>query len=314
MNYIETKETYLDKDHSIIMEENKINMALPKVSLDQWIIFQTIIQTGSFANAANTLHKSQSSISYNMTKMQELMGIELFKISGRKAVLTKAGELILKRSQKIVSQLSQLENSIAHYKDGTEHQFTILIDELFPIELLANTLNEFEALYPSTHVMLINCRSEICQSSLQKSKADCAITRNKVRADSEKIITLECYPYAHPDYGLHADEQKLCLPSLHHHRQIIHEAFSVPKVENSCHHCCQWQVDSLNLMMELIASKQGYGWLPCLHAEKSHLPLKRLNIESDISIQHPLYLSNADPMLISNTQQTFIKIIKNLFQ
>lgn len=296
------------------MKKIKKVASLPKITLDQWIIFQTIVETGSFSSAAEALFKSQSTISYNINKMQELMGIKLFEFSNKKAELTDAGKLILKRSQHIVSQLSQLENAINHFKHGNHHQFILLVDELLPIELLSKSLNFFESKFPTTHVVLINSRTDVFQESIQNRKIDCAITRNKVRVDSEKLLTLECYPYAHPDYELHqlSNDAPIDLPLLHHHRQIIHNALILPKISDGCHHCCEWYVDSLSMMMELIANQQGYGWLPSFHAQKSNLPLKPLPIASDIQMQQELYITNNDPNLTNDTQKAFSEILKNI--
>ena len=151
------------------MDKNTLNMTLPKVSLDQWIIFQTIVQTGSYINAAKMLNKSQSSIGYNITKMQELIDIKLFDIKGSKAVLTEMGELILKRSQIIVNQISQLESSIAHYKKSSAYKFKLLVDELFPVDLLAIILERFEKYHPATHVMLVNHRTSLSKRAFMES-------------------------------------------------------------------------------------------------------------------------------------------------
>ena len=45
-------------------------MAL-RVTLDQWLVLQAIIDEGGFAQAANALHRSQSSISYAARKLQD---------------------------------------------------------------------------------------------------------------------------------------------------------------------------------------------------------------------------------------------------
>ena len=76
------------------------------------------------------------------------MGIKLFEFVNKKAELTGAGKLILKRSQHIVSQLSQLENAITHFKKGDHHKFTILVDELFPIDLQINLFDKLANIYP----------------------------------------------------------------------------------------------------------------------------------------------------------------------
>ena len=62
-----------------------------------------------FAQAAEATHRSQSSVSYTVARMQEQLGVPLLRIEGRKAVLTEAGEVLLRRSRQLVKQASQLE-------------------------------------------------------------------------------------------------------------------------------------------------------------------------------------------------------------
>ncbi|MDZ7923668.1 MAG: LysR family transcriptional regulator, partial [Marinagarivorans sp.] len=40
-----------------------------KISLEQWQVFKSIVDEGSFASAADALNKSQSAISYSMQQM-----------------------------------------------------------------------------------------------------------------------------------------------------------------------------------------------------------------------------------------------------
>ena len=63
-----------------------------KVTMDQWVEFEAVVDGGSFAQAAKKLHKSQSTISYAISMMQTQLNTKLFEIHGRKAVLTDAGQ------------------------------------------------------------------------------------------------------------------------------------------------------------------------------------------------------------------------------
>lgn len=49
-------------------------MNSPKVTLDQWRALQAVIDHGGFAQAAEKLHRSQSSVSYAVNRLQELLG------------------------------------------------------------------------------------------------------------------------------------------------------------------------------------------------------------------------------------------------
>lgn len=47
-------------------------MKAPRVSLEQWRTLQAVVDNGGFAQAAEVLHRSQSSISYTVARMQEI--------------------------------------------------------------------------------------------------------------------------------------------------------------------------------------------------------------------------------------------------
>ena len=90
----------------------------PRVTLEQWRTLQAVIDHGGFAQAAEVLHRSQSSVSYTVARMQEQLGVPLLRIEGRKAALTEAGEVLLRRSRQLVTQASQLEEIAHHMEQG----------------------------------------------------------------------------------------------------------------------------------------------------------------------------------------------------
>ena len=59
-----------------------------KVSLDQWRAFVGVVDAGSYAAAAERLHRSQSTLSHAVAQLQSLLGVDVFEIRGRRAVLT----------------------------------------------------------------------------------------------------------------------------------------------------------------------------------------------------------------------------------
>ena len=78
------------------------------------------MEFGSFAAAADQLLKSQSTVSYAMTRMQEQLGIPVFRQQGRKAVLTDAGELVVRRARSLVSEAQALEQAAQDLAAGWE--------------------------------------------------------------------------------------------------------------------------------------------------------------------------------------------------
>ncbi len=106
-------------------------MKAPRVTLEQWRTLQAVVDHGGFAQAAEALHRSQSSISYTVARMQEQLGVPLLRIDGRKAVLTEAGHLLLRRSRQLVKQASQLEELAHHMEQGWEAEVRLVMDAAY---------------------------------------------------------------------------------------------------------------------------------------------------------------------------------------
>ena len=64
-------------------------------TLDQWEVLEAVVQLGSFAAAAQTMNRSQSTISYAISCLQEQFKVPLLEMKGRKAQLTEAGKALL---------------------------------------------------------------------------------------------------------------------------------------------------------------------------------------------------------------------------
>ncbi|HBN88666.1 helix-turn-helix domain-containing protein, partial [Rheinheimera aquimaris] len=62
----------------------------PRSTLEQWRILQAVVDAGGYAQAAELLSKSQSSLNHAVAKLQTQLGVELLEVRGRKAYLTEA--------------------------------------------------------------------------------------------------------------------------------------------------------------------------------------------------------------------------------
>ena len=83
-------------------------MKAPRVSLDQWRALAAVVDTGSYAKAAELLNKSQSSVTYAVQQLESSLGIKAFEIKGRKAALTPTGELLYRRGRILLEDADAL--------------------------------------------------------------------------------------------------------------------------------------------------------------------------------------------------------------
>ena len=70
-----------------------------KLSLEAIELVDAIARYGSFASAAERLHKVPSTISYAVSKLEEQLGLNLFMRNGPRVSLTPAGEELLKEGR-----------------------------------------------------------------------------------------------------------------------------------------------------------------------------------------------------------------------
>lgn len=52
-------------------------MFRPKSTFEQWRIFQAVVDCGGYAQAAEALNKSQSSLNHAVAKLQQSLGVAL---------------------------------------------------------------------------------------------------------------------------------------------------------------------------------------------------------------------------------------------
>ena len=118
-------------------------MSRAKSTLEQWRILQAVVDYGGYAQAAEQLNKSQSSLNHAVAKLQHQLGIQVLEIKGRKAYLTEQGEVLLRRSRHLTQSVDELEQLATNLGQGWEPSVTIAKEIIYPTELLVNALQAF---------------------------------------------------------------------------------------------------------------------------------------------------------------------------
>lgn len=77
----------------------------------QLLYFTTIVELGSFSEAALSLDISQSSVSKQVMQLEDELGVRLFDRSFRKARLTSAGELLYQDARQVLKQISHMKET-----------------------------------------------------------------------------------------------------------------------------------------------------------------------------------------------------------
>ena len=112
-------------------------------TLDQLLALDAIARTGTFAGAADELHKVPSAISYLVQGLESATDVDLFDRSRRKAVLTKAGQRILESSREVIERARALERVASELSGGWEAELHVIVDGALPIAPITACLRRF---------------------------------------------------------------------------------------------------------------------------------------------------------------------------
>ena len=113
----------------------------PRITLEQWRALQAVVESGGYAQASQALHKSQSTITYAVQQIRKLLGVEAFEIRGRKAVLTKAGEVLYRRARTLLEEAAILEQGAAEMSSDWQPEIRLAVEMIFPTWILLGQKN-----------------------------------------------------------------------------------------------------------------------------------------------------------------------------
>jgi len=238
-------------------------MAVPHVTLGQWRTFVAVVDAGGYAQAAEKLHKTQSSVTYSVQKLQSLLDVKAFEIQGRKAALTATGQLLYRRARALLDEAAGIEQAARSLSAGWEAEICVAMEHAFPTWLVLQCLDRFGMEAPHTRIELIESVLEGAQEALLQGHADLAIAGSVPTGYSgEALMRAHFVLAAHPDHPLHRLGRKVTLRDLRAHRQLVVRETSARRATRASIEATQrWTVSTMSTSIIAARSGYGYAWL-----------------------------------------------------
>jgi DNA-binding transcriptional LysR family regulator len=199
-----------------------MDLRSPRISLDQWTTLVSVVEAGGYAKAAERLHKSQSTLTYAIQKVEELLAVKVFEIKGRKAVLTPTGELLYRRGKTLIEEAARLEHAAGELAQGWEPEIRLAVEIIFPTWLLLKSFSEFAKERPETRIELIESVLGGTDEALTERKVDFAIG-SSIPAGfvGDALMPVRMVCMAAPSHPLHKLGRALTLDDLREHRHLV---------------------------------------------------------------------------------------------
>lgn len=288
-----------------------------RVTLDQWRALQAVVDCGGYAQAAERLHRSQSSVSHAVARMQEQLGVRLLRVEGRKAQLTEIGRLLLQQARQLLDDAARLETQARQLERGWEAELRLVVDAAFPTPLLMAALQQFAPLSRGTRVQLDEVVLSGMDEALQAGEADIAIGGQVPTGFlGDVLMHVDFVAVAHPDHPLHRLLRPLTVEDLRREKQVVIRDSSLQRSRDSGWLGAEqrWTVSSIETAVSIASHGLGFAWLPC-HCIAQPLVeglLKPLPLREGRRYSVPLHLILAQPERVGPATCELVRILKSV--
>lgn len=181
------------------------NRPIINLDLDLLRTFVAVADLNTFASAAAAVCRTQSAVSQQMQRLEQLVGKELFARHGRNKLLTEHGLQLLGYARKILRFNDEACTSLMY--SNVEGSLIIGASDDTADTLLPFLLNRVATLYPRLAIDVRVKRSPLIADMLSHGEVDLAITTAKV--DNHPHVILRTSPtlwYCSADYQFQPGE------------------------------------------------------------------------------------------------------------
>lgn len=145
------------------------------VSLRQLRAFVALVRTGSFTQAANSLHVTQSALSGQIKELELGLGVRLVDRHTRRMQLTEIGQEFYPLVDKIMQDLDRVLSGIDDLKALRKGLVRIAAPQLMACTLLPEVIAAYRKLHPQVQIRLADCAVENVLTRVASAEVDFGI-------------------------------------------------------------------------------------------------------------------------------------------
>lgn len=238
------------------------------MELTKMTYFACVAVSDNMQIAAESMNVSQSTLSMAVKQLEQELGVELFRKSGRRLVLTEAGYVFLQDATQILNQVEQAKAHAAQFRSVREARLQI-ITEAPDFSAEASVL--FRKRHPEVRDVQQLVPRHAVKPLLHTGRADFAITVNDLSDDmieSTLVLHEPMLLSVGPEHWLYdrqslalaeiAGEPLVLLPEQYGYHMACQECFDLAGVRIAEVH----EVSAPELIPRAVRSGFGVGPIP----------------------------------------------------
>lgn len=149
--------------------------------------FLAVSDHGGVTRAAASLNLTQSAVSMQLKRLEDLMGIDLLDRSNRKIALTGAGEQLLAYARRIVQLNAEAVGRLTDQVYEGEIMLGVPHDIVYPV--IPRVLQRFNAAFPRVNVNLRSSSTMKLHEALKRGEVDLILTTEEEMHPGGETLT-----------------------------------------------------------------------------------------------------------------------------
>jgi DNA-binding transcriptional LysR family regulator len=257
-----------------------------------------VVEAGSYAKAGEALHKSQSTLTYAVQQLEKRLGLKVFEVRGRKAVLTAAGEVLYRRGRTLLDDAGRVERAAGELSKGWEAEIRLAVEIIFPTWLLVKSLGAFGEEHPQARIELYETVLGGTDEALAARSVDFAVASNIPPGFAgDALMPVRALCVAAPSHPLHHLGRPATLADLREHRHLVIRDSGLQRLRSAGWINEQrWTVSHKATSIHAVTLGYGYAWFPeeAIQAELERGALVPVPLREGAEKRGMLYLVFAD--------------------
>jgi LysR family hydrogen peroxide-inducible transcriptional activator len=157
--------------------------------------FIALAEARHFGRAAEACFVSQPTLSTQLKKLEEELGVTLFERAPRNILLTPAGEQILRHAKLALTHVASMQEIAKHTKDPESASIRLGIFPTLAPYLLPHVVPKLRKRFPNLELLLIEEKTEILIHQLRDGRIDAAILAEPLADEQFESMHLFTEPF-----------------------------------------------------------------------------------------------------------------------
>jgi DNA-binding transcriptional LysR family regulator len=198
-----------------------------ELSTDLLRTFIAAADSESYTAAASMVHRTQSAVSMQMKRLEDVVGKPLFFRNGRTMMLTPEGQTLLHYARRILSLHDEAIAAVSRPEISGRVRLGAPYD--FSDRMLPEVLSRFAAVYPRVQVDVLCDPSPHLAAAIDRKELDLAVVINS--EVPQRGVTLHHEPVVWITSNKHLTHEQEPLPIAVYDKQCIYRQWAIKSLD-----------------------------------------------------------------------------------